>query len=52
VASLFFTSASEDAVHAAYTLVALGNKQAVQHHFLLCQLEIAALLPGKGKKRP
>ncbi|KAF8221508.1 hypothetical protein L208DRAFT_1327554 [Tricholoma matsutake] len=48
-ASLFFTSASEDAVHAACTFIALGSNQAVQHHFLLHQLEIAALLPGKGK---
>ncbi|KAF8221168.1 hypothetical protein L208DRAFT_1329698, partial [Tricholoma matsutake] len=51
-ASLFFTSASEDAVcvaRAACTFIALGSNQAVQHRFLLHQLEIAALLPGKGK---
>ena len=48
-ASLFFTSGSEDAVRAARTFIALGSNQAVQHRFLLHQLEIAALLPGKGK---
>jgi hypothetical protein len=48
-ASLFVTSGSEDAVRAARTFIALGSNQAVQHHFLLHQLEIAALLPGKGK---
>ena len=48
-ASLFFTSGSEDAVHAACTFIALGGNQPVQYRFLLHQLEIAALLPGKGK---
>ena len=50
-ASLFFTSGSEDAVHAARTFIAPGNNQVVQHCFLLCQLETAALLPGRGKAR-
>jgi len=48
-ASLFFTSTSEDAVHAAHTFVALSNNQVVQCRFLLCQLDVAALLPGRGK---
>ena len=34
-ASLFFTSASEDGVHAACTFIALGSNQAVQYCFLL-----------------
>ena len=50
-ASLFFTSGSEDAVCAAHTFIALGNNQAVQHCFLLCQLDMAALLPERGKAR-
>ena len=50
-ASLFFTSGSEDAVCAAHTFIALGNNQAVQHRFLLCQLDTAALLPARGKAR-
>ena len=49
-ASLFFTSASEDAVRAARTFVALSNNnQVVQRRFLLRQLDTAALLPGRGK---
>jgi hypothetical protein len=48
-ASLFFTKASEDAIRAAHTFLALGNNRPVQHLFLIRQLEIAALLPGKGK---
>lgn len=48
-ASLFFTSASDDAVRAARTFVALGNNKVVQHRFLLYQLNVAALLPGRGK---
>lgn len=48
-ASLFFTDASEDSVRAAHTFLGLGNNRTVQHRFLLHQLEIAALLPGKGK---
>jgi hypothetical protein len=48
-ASLFFTSASEDAVRAAHTFIALDNNQAVQRRFLHQQLKNAALLPGKGK---
>ena len=48
-ASLFFTGGSEDAVRAARTFIALGGNQPVQYRFLFHQLEIAALLPGKGK---
>jgi hypothetical protein len=51
LASLFFTTTSEDAIHAAQTFIALSNNQVVQYHFLHCQLEIAALLPGKGKSK-
>ena len=50
-ASLFFTNASEDAVGAACTFIALGDNQSVKYHFLLCQLDIAGLLPGKGKAK-
>jgi hypothetical protein len=45
VASIFFTR--EDAVHAAWTFIALGNNRAVQRRFLLQQLNMAALLPEK-----
>ena len=48
-ASLFFTSATESAVHTAHTFIALNNNQVVQRCFLLHLLEAAALLPGKGK---
>ena len=48
-ASLFFTSATEEAVRAASTFIALGNNQVVQRRFLRRQLDVAALLPGKGK---
>ena len=48
-ASLFFTSATESAIHMAHTFIALNNNQVVQRCFLLHQLEAAALLPGKGK---
>jgi hypothetical protein len=48
-ASLFFTNMSEDAICAAHTFLALGNNRPVQHLFLIHQLEITALLPGKGK---
>ena len=37
-ASLFFTSASDDAVCAAQTFVVLGKNKVVQHCFLLAQL--------------
>ena len=50
-ASLFFTSGLEDAVCAAHTFIALGNNRVVQCCFLLCQLDTAALLPGRGKAR-
>ena len=48
-ASLFFTSASEEAVRAARTFISLGSNHTVQHRFLCQQLESAALLSGKGK---
>ena len=47
-ASLFFTSASDDAIHAAHTFIALGNNHTVQYHFLLSQL---STLLAKGKSR-
>lgn len=50
-ASLFFTSATEEAVRVARTFNALKNKPAVQRSFLLRHLDAAALLPGKGKGR-
>ena len=50
-ASMFFTSASDDAVRAARTFIALGNNSVVQHRFLLRQLTTAALLPGRGKDK-
>jgi hypothetical protein len=51
-ASLFFTSASEDAICAARTFIALGdNNQAVKYRFLLRQLDTAGLLPGRGKAK-
>ena len=51
-ASLFFTSASEDAIRAACTFIALGhNHQSVKYCFLLCQLDTAGLLPGQGKAK-
>ncbi|KAF8805532.1 hypothetical protein BYT27DRAFT_7224832 [Phlegmacium glaucopus] len=49
-ASLFFTSASEDAVHAPRTFIALGNNQTVQYRFLLSQLSMSAL-SGKDKAK-
>jgi hypothetical protein len=48
-ASLFFNSASDDAIRAAHTYIALGKNKVVQHRFLLRQLE--TLFPGKGKGR-
>jgi len=50
-ASLFFTSASEDAIRVARSFIALCNNQVVQYRFLRRQLEIAALLPGRGKAK-
>jgi len=50
-ASLFFTSSSEDVVRAARTFITLGNNRAVQRRFLLNQLNMAALLPGRGKNK-
>jgi hypothetical protein len=50
-ASLFFNSASDDAIRAARTFMALSSNQIVQRRFLLSQLETAALLPGRGKAR-
>ena len=48
-ASLFFTSATEEAVRVANTLISLNGNPAVQRLFLLRQHSVAALLPGKGK---
>ena len=48
-ASLFFTNVSEETVCVAHTFISLGNNRVVQRRFLVRQLEIAALLPGKGK---
>ena len=50
-ASIFFNSATEEAVHAARTFITLSNNRAVQHRFLLRQLNIVALLLGKGKAK-
>jgi len=50
-ASIFFISASEDAVHAAQTFIALSTNRVVQHRFLLLQLTSVALLPGRGKNK-
>ena len=47
VASMFFTSAPEDAIHVAQTFMAFGNNQVVQCHFLCHQLNMAGLLLGK-----
>ena len=44
-------SASEEAVHAAWTFIALETASAVQHQFLIHQLTEAALLQEKGKVR-
>ena len=44
-ACLFFTSALEDAIHAAHTFIAFGNNnQSVKYRFLLHQLNTAGLL--------
>jgi hypothetical protein len=49
-ASLFFTSASDDAIRVAHTFIALGNNQTVQYHFLLSQLgKLDSSGKGKGK---
>ena len=48
LASLLFTSASEDAICAACTFVALSNNPTVQYHFLLSQLSTSS---AKGKGR-
>ena len=51
-ASLFFTSASDDAIRAVHTFIALGNNnQSVKYRFLLRQLDTAGLLPGRGKAK-
>jgi hypothetical protein len=51
-ASLFFTSASEDAIRTARTFISLGdNNQSVKYRFLLRQLDTAGLLPGRGKAK-
>ncbi len=46
-ASIFFTSASDDAVRAARTFIVLSNNHTVQHRFLLRQLIAAGFLPNK-----
>ena len=51
LASLFFTSVSEDAVRVVCTFIALGNNWVVQHQFLLHQLNTVALLLGKAKAK-
>ena len=48
LASLFFTSASDDAICAAHTFIALGNNHTVQYCFLLRQLSTSS---AKGKDR-
>ena len=48
LASLFFTSALDDAIHAARTFIALGNNHTVQYCFLLRQLS-TSLAKGKGR---
>ena len=50
-ASIFFNSATEEAVRAARTVITLSNNRTVQHRFLLRQLDMAALLPGRGKAK-
>jgi hypothetical protein len=48
-ASLFFSSASDDAVRVARTFIALQNSKTVQYRFLLNQLATMSALSGKGK---
>ena len=48
LASLFLTSALDNAIHAACTFIALGNNHTVQNHFLLRQLS-TSLAKGKGR---
>ena len=48
LASLFFTSALDDAIHATHTFIALGNNHTVQYFFLLSQLSTSL---AKGKSR-
>ena len=48
-ASLFFSNTSNELVRVARTFIALSNRPAMQHRFLLCQLEDAGLRAGKGK---
>ena len=47
VASLFFTSASEDAICAAQSFIALSNQSVVQYHFLHCQLDNGSFFSRK-----
>ena len=46
-ASLFFASASDDAVMTARTFLSLEKNPIVQYHFLLSRLDTS----GKGKAR-
>ena len=48
-ASLFFSSSSDEVVRTARNFIALSNNPAVQHRFLLHQLDKAGLRMGKGK---
>jgi hypothetical protein len=50
-ASLFFTSATEEAIRVASGFIAISNGRGVllQRRFLLGQPGVTALLPGKGK---
>ena len=48
-ASLFFSNTSNELVRVARTFIALSNRPAMQHRFLLRQLEDAGLRAGKGK---
>jgi hypothetical protein len=48
-ASLLFSNTSNELVRIARTFIALGDKPAVQHRFLMRQLEDAGFHTGKGK---
>ena len=48
-ASLFFSNTSNELVRVARTFIALSDRPAIQHRFLLHQLEDAGLHAGKGK---
>ena len=48
-ASLFFSNTSSDVVCVTRTFIAFSDKPAVQHQFLMCQLEDAGLCTRKEK---